>query len=86
LTRALDHDKPWYNAGMTPALEEAVERLRQMSAERQDAFARMLLREIVADEQWIKSSAHYAQWQQRRAENTGENNGRSPQAPEGAPG
>jgi hypothetical protein len=53
---------------MTPALEEAIERLRQMSPERQEAFARMLLREILADEQWIRSSALYAEWQQRRAE------------------
>ena len=35
---------------MTTALEEAIERLRKMSVERQDAFARMLLREILADD------------------------------------
>jgi len=52
---------------MTPALEEAIERLRQMPAERQDAFARLLLREIMADEQWMRSTVLNAQWQQRRA-------------------
>jgi hypothetical protein len=40
---------------MTPALEEAIERLQQMSPERQDAFAGLLIREILADEQWIRS-------------------------------
>lgn len=51
---------------MTPPLEEAIERLRQMPAERQDAFARLLLREILADEQWMRSTALNAEWQQRR--------------------
>jgi hypothetical protein len=53
---------------MTPALEEALERLRQMSPERQDAFARLLIREILADEQWMRSTQQNAEWlQQRRA-------------------
>jgi hypothetical protein len=52
---------------MSPALEEAIERLKQMPPERQDAFARLLLREIVADEQWMRSTALNAEWQQRRA-------------------
>jgi hypothetical protein len=51
---------------MTPALEEAIERLRPMTPERQDAFARLLLREILADEQWMRSTAQYAEWQQQR--------------------
>jgi hypothetical protein len=51
---------------MTPALEEAVERLRKMPPDRQDAFARLLLREILADEQWQRSSAQHVEWQQQR--------------------
>jgi hypothetical protein len=51
---------------MTPALEEAVERLRQMSPERQDAFARLLIREILADELWMRSTQQAAEWQQQR--------------------
>ena len=51
---------------MTPALEEAIERLRQMPPDRQDAFARLLLREMVADEQWMRSIAQYAEWLQQR--------------------
>ena len=47
-------------------LEEAIERLRQMSPERQDAFARMLLREILADEQWMRSTQQNAEWQELR--------------------
>ena len=70
---------------MTPLLDEAIERLRQMSPERQEAFARMLLREIVADEQWMRSSVQYAEWQQRRAEIPGENNGGTAQAAENQP-
>lgn len=52
---------------MTPALENAIERLREMPDERQDAFARMILREIIADEQWIRSKALNAEWQRKRA-------------------
>ena len=51
---------------MTPMLEEAIERLRQMSPEQQDAFARMLLREILADEQWMRSTQQNAEWQELR--------------------
>ncbi len=50
---------------MTPALEEVIERLRQMSPERQDGFARLLLREILADEQWMRSTAQAAEWLQK---------------------
>jgi hypothetical protein len=51
---------------MTPALEEVIERLRQMSPERQDAFARLLVREILADEQWMRSAAQKAEWEQQK--------------------
>ena len=51
---------------MTPALEEAIERLRQMSPERQDGFARLILREILADEQWQRSAAQKAEWEQQK--------------------
>jgi hypothetical protein len=57
-----------YNTIMTPALEEVIERLRQMPEERQEAFARMLLREILADEQWMRSAAHNSQPQQQRTD------------------
>ncbi len=55
---------------MTPALEEVIERLRQMSPERQDAFARLLIREILADEQWMRSTQQNAEWQQKRRAST----------------
>ncbi len=51
---------------MTPALEEAITRLSQMPEERQEAFARLLLREIIADEQWMRSTALNAEWQKQR--------------------
>jgi hypothetical protein len=53
---------------MTSALEEAVERLKKMPPDRQDAFARLILREILADEQWQRSAAQHAEWQKRRTE------------------
>jgi hypothetical protein len=54
---------------MTTALEEAIERLREMPPERQDAFARLILREILADEQWMRSAAQAAEWQKQRRAN-----------------
>ena len=54
---------------MTPALEEAFEKLRQMSPERQDAFARLLNREMLADEQWMRSTQQAAEWQEKRRAN-----------------
>jgi hypothetical protein len=51
---------------MTPALEEVIERLRQMSPERQDAFARLLVREILADEQWMRSAEQKAEWEEKK--------------------
>jgi len=52
---------------MTSALEEAIERLKKMPPERQDAFARLILREILADKQWQRSAAQNAEWQRLRA-------------------
>ena len=52
---------------MTSALEEAIERLKRMPPERQDAFARLILREILADEQWQRSAAQNAEWHKHRA-------------------
>jgi len=51
---------------MAPALEEAIERLRKMPPDRQEAFARMLLREILADEQWRRSTAMNAEWRHQQ--------------------
>ena len=51
---------------MSPALEEAIERLRKMPPERQEAFARMLLREILADEHWRRSTALNAEWRHQQ--------------------
>jgi hypothetical protein len=60
------HGRACYNVVMTQALEEVIERLRQMSPERQDAFARLLLREIIADEQWMRSAAQKAEWEEKK--------------------
>jgi len=62
---------------MTPALEEAIERLRHMPPDRQDAFARLLLREMLADEQWRQSAAQHAEWQRLRRENGVATSGRT---------
>ena len=51
---------------MTSALEQVIERLREMPPDRQEAFARLLLREILADEQWMRSAAQHAEWLQQR--------------------
>jgi hypothetical protein len=51
---------------MTPSLEEVIERLKKMPPDRQNAFARMLLREILADEQWQRSAAQNAEWHRQR--------------------
>jgi hypothetical protein len=51
---------------MASALEQVIERLKQMSPERQEAFARLILREIVADEQWMRSAAQAAEWQRQQ--------------------
>ena len=51
---------------MTPSLAQAIERLQQMSPERQDAFARLILREILADEQWQRSAAQAAEWKRQQ--------------------
>jgi len=59
-------DSSRYIDTMTPLLEEAIERLREMSPERQDAFARLLNREFLADEQWMRSTAQNAEWWEQR--------------------
>jgi hypothetical protein len=51
---------------MHPALAQVLERLKQMSPERQEAFARLIMREIVADEQWQRSAAQAAEWQRKQ--------------------
>jgi hypothetical protein len=66
---SLRYETPWwlcYNGLMTSALEEAIERLKKMPADRQDAFARLILREILADEQWQRSAAQNAEWRRQR--------------------
>ena len=45
---------------MTKTLEQAIERLRQMPQDRQDAIARLLLHEIEEDERWARSTASHA--------------------------
>ncbi len=42
---------------MTKALQEAIDRLQQMSEDRQDSLARLLLHEIEEDEKWSRSTA-----------------------------
>ena len=42
---------------MTKTLENAIERLQQMPADRQDSLARLLLHEIEEDERWTRSTA-----------------------------
>jgi hypothetical protein len=45
---------------MTKALEEAIERLKQMPEDRQDSLAQLLLHEIDEDERWQQSTAKHA--------------------------
>jgi hypothetical protein len=45
---------------MTKTLEQAIERLRQMPEDRQDAIARFLLQEIDEDERWMHSTEAHA--------------------------
>jgi hypothetical protein len=45
---------------MSDTLEHAIERLRQMPADRQDLLARLVLHEIEADERWLRSTESYA--------------------------
>lgn len=42
---------------MTKALEEAIERLKQMPEDRQDSLAQVLLHEIDEDEKWRELTA-----------------------------
>ena len=41
---------------MTKTLEQAIERLRQMPADRQDSLAQLLLHEMEQDERWQRST------------------------------
>jgi hypothetical protein len=45
---------------MTKALEQAIERLKQMPEDRQDSLAQLLLHEIDEDERWQQSTASHA--------------------------
>jgi hypothetical protein len=42
---------------MTKALQQAIERLQQASAERQDALAALLLHQLDEDERWSRSTS-----------------------------
>lgn len=46
---------------MTKTLEAAIERLRQMPAERQDSLAQLLLHEMEEDERWQQSTERNAE-------------------------
>ena len=46
---------------MTTALQQAIERLQQAPAERQDALAASLLHELDEDERWSQSTAANSQ-------------------------
>jgi hypothetical protein len=45
---------------MTKALEEAIERLKQMPENQQDFLAQLLLHEIGEDERWQKSTVQHS--------------------------
>lgn len=45
---------------MTKALEQAIERLKQMPEDRQDSLAQLLLHEIDEDERWQQSTTRHA--------------------------
>ena len=45
---------------MTKTLEDAINRLRQMPADRQDMLARLMLHEIEEDERWMKSTESHS--------------------------
>jgi hypothetical protein len=45
---------------MTKALEEVIERLKQMPEDRQDSLAQLLMHEIEEDERWRASTAEHA--------------------------
>jgi hypothetical protein len=46
---------------MTKALQEAIERLKQATEDRQDALAALLLHELEEDERWANSTAAHAE-------------------------
>jgi hypothetical protein len=49
------------NSIMTKALQQAIERLQKVPAERQDAFAAMLIHELDEDERWTASTSEHAE-------------------------
>lgn len=44
---------------MTKTLEQAIERLKQMTEDQQDSLAQFLLHEIDEDERWQKTTARH---------------------------
>lgn len=48
--------QPGYNTGMTKNLEIAIERLQQMSEERQELLAGLVLHEIEEDQKWSNTT------------------------------
>jgi hypothetical protein len=46
---------------MTKALQEAIERLKQVPEDRQDALAALLLHELEEDERWARSTAAHSE-------------------------
>ena len=50
---------------MTKTLEKAIELLRRMPEERQEAIARLVLHEIDEDEEWMRSTAAHSDKLQR---------------------
>jgi hypothetical protein len=45
---------------MSNALQEAIDRLRQIPEDRQDSLARLILHEMEEDDRWCKSTADNA--------------------------
>jgi len=46
---------------MSPILDHAIERLRQMPEDRQESLARLMLHEIEEDERWSRSTESSAE-------------------------
>ena len=46
---------------MSPILDRAIERLRQMPEDRQESLARLMLHEIEEDERWSRSTESSAE-------------------------
>lgn len=50
----------WYNSSMTRLMEKALQALRSLPEEQQDAVAGFVLSEIEADRQWAQTSLQHA--------------------------